>query len=165
MGNCFVKLFLPRHTILFRISSHRCSFSLTTRLDSAVGIMAGLRSDDLCDARFFFENQEAVECTPHFFNLIALAARGGKGNAVCMCVSIRFRSRFFMSAVRLLFINCVSFIQNGVTEYALLGQHREPLKDALGFLAMHIIWCIRKLGLPLIQMIEAGDIQWRTLRL
>lgn len=91
------RVFATHPTFLF-VGYLPSSVSLTTSVDCAVGIMAGLRSDDLCDARFFFENQEAVECTPHFFNLIALAARGGKGNAVCVCPS-SFHLLFFIYAM------------------------------------------------------------------
>ncbi|DBB06124.1 TPA: hypothetical protein ACH3X3_009680 [Trebouxia sp. C0006] len=99
------------------------------------GTMAGYRSDDLQDTRYFMELICSVPAEPLPMQILALANNAGKAN------------------------------QDAQMTYAALTNHRQPHLDCLGYLSQLVLHQINVNKLPLLTLIYQNNMSWRSYRM
>ncbi|KAL3134308.1 hypothetical protein ABBQ38_006570 [Trebouxia sp. C0009 RCD-2024] len=99
------------------------------------GMMAGYRSDDLQDTRYFMELICSVPAEPLPMQILALANNAGKAN------------------------------QDAQMTYAALANHRQPHLDCLAYLSQLILYQINVSKLPLLALIYQNNMSWRSYRM
>ncbi|KAL3134564.1 hypothetical protein ABBQ38_006405 [Trebouxia sp. C0009 RCD-2024] len=99
------------------------------------GLMAGYRSDDLQDTRYFTELICSVPAEPLPMQILALANNAGRAN------------------------------QDAQMTYAALANHRQPHLDCLAYLSQLILYQINVCKLPLLALIYQNNMSWRSYRM
>ncbi|DBB10688.1 TPA: hypothetical protein ACH3X3_007189 [Trebouxia sp. C0006] len=99
------------------------------------GMMAGYRSDDLQDTRYFMELICIVPAEPLPMQILALANNAGKAN------------------------------QDAQMTYAALTNHRQPHLDCLAYLSQLVLHQINVSKLPLLALIYQNNMSWRSYRM
>ncbi|KAL3144573.1 hypothetical protein ABBQ32_004298 [Trebouxia sp. C0010 RCD-2024] len=99
------------------------------------GLMAGFRSDDLPDIRYFMELICSVPAKPLPMQILALANNAGKAN------------------------------QDAQMTYATLANHRQPHLDCLAYLSQLVLYQLNVSKLPLLALIHQNNTSWRSYRM